>query len=113
MTARGRVTLGVLIDSLGPDLVRPLALPHGREPLVGTPVIYDPEEPQAGLDGAVLLVTGRPSAEILARAGESNVAVVVARPGTCDEQALAAAAEAAGTALLAAPPELSWGQLYT
>lgn len=113
MTARGRVTLGVLIDSLGPDLVRPLALPHGRESLVGTPVIYDPEEPQAGLDGAVLLVTGRPSAEILARAGESNVAVVVARPGTCDEQALAAAAEAAGTALLAAPPELSWGQLYT
>ncbi|MEU0565019.1 helix-turn-helix domain-containing protein [Nonomuraea sp. NPDC005983] len=113
MTARGRVTLGVLIDSLGHDVVRPLALPQGREPLVGTPVIYDPEGPQAGLDGAVLLVTGRPSAEILARAGESGVAVVVAKPGTCDEQALATAAEAAGTALLAAPPELSWGQLYT
>ncbi|GAA3315672.1 helix-turn-helix domain-containing protein [Nonomuraea dietziae] len=113
MTARGRVTLGVLIDSLGPGLARPLALPHGREPLVGTPVIYDPEEPQAGLDGAVLLVTGRPSAEILARAGESGVAVVVVKPGTCDEQALATAAKAAGTALLAAPPELSWGQLYT
>ncbi|MFI6505392.1 PucR family transcriptional regulator [Nonomuraea typhae] len=113
MTARGRITLGVLIDSLGADVVRPLALPHGREPLVGSPVIYDPEEPQTGLDGAVLLVSGRPSAEILARAGESGVAVVVVKPGTCDEQALATAAKAAGTALLAAPPELSWGQLYT
>lgn len=113
MTARGRVTLGVLIDSLGPAVVRPLALPNGREPLVGAPVIYDPEESMTGLDGTVLLVSGRPSAEILARAGESGVAVVVVKPGGGDPASLAAAAEAAGTALLAAPAELSWGQLYT
>ncbi|MFI6388595.1 PucR family transcriptional regulator [Nonomuraea sp. NPDC050547] len=113
MTAGGRVTLGVLVDSLGPEVARPLALPRGREPLVGSPVIYDSEEALAGLDGAALLVTGRPSAEILARAGESRVAAVFVKPGTCDPDALAAAARAAGTALLAVPPELSWGQLYT
>ncbi|WP_214318245.1 PucR family transcriptional regulator [Nonomuraea sediminis] len=113
MTARGRVTLGVLIDSLGPEVVRPLALPHGRRALAGAPVIYDPEEPMTGLDGAVLLATGRPSAETLSRAGENGVAVVVVKPGTCDLDTLAAAARTAGTALLAAPPELSWGQLYT
>ncbi|MER7504613.1 helix-turn-helix domain-containing protein [Nonomuraea pusilla] len=113
MTARGRVTLGVLIDSLGPDVVQPLALPHGRRPLAGAPVIYDPEGPMSGLDGAVLLVTGRPSAETVARAGESGVAAVVVKPAAGDLDVLAAAAQAAGTALLAAPPELSWGQLYT
>ncbi|MFD0889657.1 hypothetical protein ACFQ08_34400, partial [Streptosporangium algeriense] len=113
MTARGRVTLGVLLDSLGPEMVRPLALPGGREPLIGTPVIYDPQEAMTGLDGAVLLVTGRPSAEVLARAGEADVAVVVVKPGTSDPESLVEAAEAAGTALLAATPDLSWGQLYT
>lgn len=113
MTARGRITLGVLIDSLGPDVVQPLALPHGRRPLAGAPVIYDPEGPMSGLDGAVLLVTGRPSAETVARAGESGVAAVVVKPAAGDLDVLAAAARAAGTALLAAQPELSWGQLYT
>ncbi|MBB4917870.1 PucR family transcriptional regulator [Streptosporangium saharense] len=113
MTARGRVTLGVLLDSLGPEMVRPLAMPNGREPLIGTPVIYDPEETMTGLEGAVLLVTGRPSAEVLARAGEVGVAVVVAKPGAGGEESLAEAAEAAGTALLAAAPDVSWGQLYT
>ncbi|MFB4293254.1 PucR family transcriptional regulator [Nonomuraea sp. ATR24] len=113
MTARGRVTLGVLIDSLGPDVIRPLVLPNGRRPLAGAPVIYEPEEQMAGLDGAVLLVTGRPSAETVARAGESRVAAVVVKPGGADLEALTAAASASGAALLAAPPELSWGQLYT
>ncbi|WP_433411472.1 PucR family transcriptional regulator [Microtetraspora malaysiensis] len=113
MTARGRVTLGVLLDSLGAEVVQALALPRGRELLVGTPVIYDPEEPMTGLDGAVLLVAGRPSAEVLARAGEAGVAVVIVKPGTCDPEPLAEAARAAGTALLAAAPDLSWGQLYT
>ncbi|GII94953.1 PucR family transcriptional regulator [Sinosporangium siamense] len=113
MTVRGRVTLGVLIDSLGPDVVRVLSLPRGRETPVGAPVIYDPEDTAKNLGDAVLLVAGRPSAELLARAGEAGVAVVVVKPGACDTDALAEAARAAGTALLAATPDMSWGQLYT
>ncbi|SDH02496.1 DNA-binding transcriptional regulator, PucR family [Sinosporangium album] len=113
MTVHGRVTLGVLVDSLGPDVVQVLSMPRGREILIGAPVIYDPEEPMKGLDGAVLLATGRPSAQMIARAGEAGVAVVVVKPGSCDATTLAEAAHAAGTALLAAASDLSWGQLYT
>lgn len=99
-------TLGVLLDSLGPELVRPVTLPRGADIPVGAPVIYDPAEPLAGLEGAVLLAASRPSADVLPELVKAGVAAIIVKSG--DERWAAA-----GTAVLKAAPEASWGQLYT
>ncbi|MFD1933136.1 MULTISPECIES: PucR family transcriptional regulator [Nonomuraea] len=99
-------TLGVLLDSLGPELVRPVTLPRGTDVPVGGPVIYDPAEPPAGLEGAVLLAASRPSADVLPKLVEAGVAAVIVKS---DDERWASA----GTAVLRAAPEVSWGQLYT
>lgn len=107
------ITLGVLLDSLGPQVVRPLALPDGRDRLVGAPVIHHPEEPLEDVDGAILLVTGRPAADLLSRAAEAGVSVAVVKCGAADPAPLIEAASDAGIALLSTGPRVAWGQLYT
>ncbi|MFI6316974.1 PucR family transcriptional regulator [Nonomuraea sp. NPDC050556] len=112
MSARGRVTLGVLLDSLGAETVSALSVPSGRQTLVGAPVIYGSDEPMTAFDGALLLVTGKPDPALLERAAEAGAAAVVVRAGIGDPELLAESASRAGVALLAAAPGLSWGQLY-
>ncbi|WP_433257979.1 PucR family transcriptional regulator [Streptosporangium sp. CA-135522] len=112
MSANGRVTLGVLLDSLGAEAVTALCLPSGRQTLVGAPVIYGPDEPMTTFDGALALVTGKPTVAALDRAAAAGAAAVVVRAGMVGPEPLTEAAEAAGIALLEAAPGLSWGQLY-
>lgn len=112
MSADGRVTLGVLLDSLGAEAVTALCLPSGRQTLVGAPVIYGSDEPMIAFDGALLLVTGKPEAALLERAASAGVAAVVVRGGLGDPAPLVETARSTGVALLAAAPGLSWGQLY-
>ncbi|GAA2898651.1 helix-turn-helix domain-containing protein [Streptosporangium fragile] len=112
MSAQGRVTLGVLLDSLGTEAVTALCLPSGRQAMVGAPVIYGSDEPMTALDGALLLVTVNPESSLLERAAEAGATAVVVRAGLGNATALTEAAEGTGVALLAAAPGLSWGQLY-
>ncbi|MCZ9883199.1 PucR family transcriptional regulator [Arthrobacter sp. B2a2-09] len=106
------ITVGVLLDSLGPDVVRPLALPHGPSVAIGSPSIHDTDQTHAELTDAVLLVPGRPSADLLGLAADAHVAAVVVRAGAVDPEPLTAAANRAGVTLLECSAELSWGQLY-
>ncbi|GAA2313034.1 helix-turn-helix domain-containing protein [Nonomuraea roseoviolacea subsp. roseoviolacea] len=112
MSGQGRVTLGVLLDSLGAEAVTALCLPSGRQAMVGAPVIHGCDEPMTAFAGALLLVTGRPEASLPASAAEAGASAVVVRAGLGDAAALTEAARDAGVALLAAAPGLSWGQLY-
>lgn len=113
MSANGRVTLGMLLDSLGPDAVTAICLPGGRQTLVGAPVIHGAGESLvAPVEGALLLVTGRPDPADVQQAAAAGVAAVVVR-GPVSLAALEEVAGAAGIALLEAAPGLAWGQLYT
>lgn len=106
-------TLGVLLDSLGVEVVRALALPCGRDISIGTPIIHDPEYAATGLSGAVLLIPGRVSADLVERSAAAGVAAVVMRAGAGDPAPLIAAAERCGLTLLECAAEIAWGQLYT
>ncbi|TVU60916.1 hypothetical protein FQP90_15275 [Paenarthrobacter nitroguajacolicus] len=106
------ITVGILLDSLGPDVVRPLALPHGPSVAIGSPSIHDTDQAHVDLTEAVLLVPGGPSVELLDWAVEAHVAAVVVRAGAVDPEPLTAAANRAGVSLLECSEELSWGQLY-
>ncbi|MEU8325353.1 helix-turn-helix domain-containing protein [Nonomuraea sp. NPDC048881] len=112
MSGQGRVTLGVLLDSLGAETVSALCLPSGRQAMVGAPVIHGSDEPLAAYAGALLLATGRPEPSLLESAAGAGVSAVVVRAGIGDAAALTEAARGAGVALLAAAPGLAWGQLY-
>ncbi|MEV4250789.1 helix-turn-helix domain-containing protein [Streptosporangium canum] len=98
----GRVTLGMLLDGLGPEVVRPVVLPAGRDVPVGTLMIYDPAEPLA--EGVMLLVIGHPPADLVAQAMKAGVAAIVTRHPIPGEP---------GVSLLLAAPEVAWGRLYT
>ncbi|MFI6920457.1 PucR family transcriptional regulator [Nonomuraea spiralis] len=97
----GRVSLEMLLESLGPEVVRPVALPAGADVPVSVPVIYDPSEPL--IEGAVLLVAGHPEPDLVARAVKAGAAAVVTRHPVAGEPDIA---------LLLAAPTVSWGRLY-
>ncbi|MDI2019759.1 PucR family transcriptional regulator [Paenarthrobacter nicotinovorans] len=106
------ITIGVLLDSLGPDVVRPLALPKGPSAPIGSPFIHDAEQSNVDLTDTVLLVPGSPGPSLLEMASEAHVSSVVVRGGTADVDRLVAVANQLGTPLLECSEELSWGQLY-
>ncbi|WP_217183356.1 CdaR family transcriptional regulator [Streptomyces sp. AC495_CC817] len=107
------VTIGTLLDSLGAQMLRPLALPGGRQTLIGSPIIHDADQVVAGLAGAVLLVPGRPAEETVAWAAQHGVAALVVRRSAVDVHRWSEAAEQHGIALIECAPEVAWGQLYT
>lgn len=107
------ITVGLLLESLGAHVLRPLRLPHGAEAPVGAPVIYDGDQGMTGLADAVLLLPGRPGSELLAWAAGQGVAAVVVRLSSVDVPSWHAAADLAGVPLLECAPEVPWGQLYT
>lgn len=112
MTGIGRITLGILLDSLGAETLSPLSLPPGLDVLLGAPFIYDPEDPLGELDGAVLLVAGRASVDLVSRAVRAGVSAVVVKPDQSETAALIEAAQAGRIALLGANPRVAWGHLY-
>jgi sugar diacid utilization regulator len=111
--SRGRrVSLGQLLDNMGPSVARVIVAPRGLDIPVGEPVIYDPLDRSAVEPDAIVLAVGVPPdgpepRHLLQGAGPSNAAGVVfkLRDHDCD---VVAEAEAAGVALLAVPDQMSW-----
>ncbi|VXB51357.1 conserved hypothetical protein [Arthrobacter sp. 9V] len=110
-SSRG-ITIGVLLDSLGPEVVRPLALPQGPSAPIGSPIIHDPDQVNIDLTDAVLLVPGNPDPALFGTAAEGQVAAVVVRAGGTEIGRLTKLANHSGITLLECSVELSWGQLY-
>lgn len=107
------ITVGMMLDSLGADVVLPLALPNGRDVRIGSPTIYDPEQAGVGLADSVLLVPGRPTADLLDWSAIHGASAVVVRNGAVDVGPWVKAARRAGVSLLECAEEMTWGQLYT
>src|SRR3954454_117453 len=112
-----RRTLRQLVERLHPAVLDVLAAPLGLDVEVGDPVILDPSDATRPPVGGVVLAVGvdgpRAQAALLGSVVDAQVcAVVVKHTGALDE-AVADAANVAGAAVLAAPPALTWGQLYT
>lgn len=110
-------TLELLVERLHPAVVDVVAAPRGLGVAITDPVILDPSEPQAPPAGSVVLAVGvdAPAARagLLHRLAGAEVAAVVFKHAGPLETAVLAAADETGVALLAAPPGLAWGQLFT
>lgn len=115
MVSEVRPTLQAVLAALGEVALSVVVAPRGLEVAAGEPVLYDPlDDDRLGPD---LIVLGPgcdgPAAETLVRAAAADGAAAVvlkARPGVPYP---VAAAEAAGVALLAVPPDFAWGQLLS
>lgn len=110
-------TLGDLIETVG--VLDLLVAPNGLDVPVAQAVIYDSEEGWVGGDADVVLAVGvdasRPSAVgLVDRIAEANGAALVVKSRDHNEVAtLVDAARASGVAVLAAAPDMAWGQLHT
>lgn len=110
-------TLRSLIERLQPAVLDVVASPRGLDVAVADPVLLDPAETLPVSDDAIVLALGADSdrgrVAVVRQAADAGAAAVVLKlPGEAAAE-LRAAADDAGVALLAAPLELSWGQLYT
>jgi hypothetical protein len=111
-------TLGDLIDSVGVGVLDVLIAPRGVDVVIGEAVIYDTAEAWAGGAGDVLLGVGVDAAshqavDLVRRAGDAGAAAVVLKArDRSDVDDLVATADAAGIAVLAATPDMVWGQLH-
>jgi len=111
------MTLRQLVERLHPAVLDVLVAPLGLDVEVGDPVILDPTDSGQPPAGSVVLAVGvdgpHAQAALVAGLTESQVCAVVVKHTGALAAPVAAAAEQAGAAVLAAPPALSWGQLYT
>jgi PucR-like helix-turn-helix protein/diguanylate cyclase with GGDEF domain len=109
-------TLGDVIDTVG--VLDLLVAPRGLEVAIAEAVIYDAEENWIAGPGDVILAVGvdptRPNALVLAEkaGGAGAAALVVKRREDVAVDDLVRVAADGGVAVLAAAPELSWGQLH-
>ena len=109
-------TLGDVIETVG--VLDVLVAPSGIDVAIAGAHIYDAEEPWGAGPSDVILAVGvdprRPAAADLAeRAGAAGaVALVVKTPDRDGLDALVDAARRADVAILAAPPDIAWGQLH-
>ncbi|HZN15633.1 MAG TPA: helix-turn-helix domain-containing protein [Acidimicrobiales bacterium] len=109
-------TLSDLIDAVG--ILDLLIAPNGLDVAIGEAVIHDPEEGWSGGPGDVILAVGvdptRSAVLTLAEkaGGAGSAALVVKTHDGMDLTGLLDAARAAGVAVLAAAPDLAWGQLH-
>ena len=111
-----QLTLGLLLESLGDDVVRVVATPNGVDVPVGGIVIYDATERSAISPGAVLLAVGvRPdtpeSATLMDAVVRAGAAAVVFK-GWDEVAALSREPASRRVALLSVPEEMTWTQLY-
>jgi hypothetical protein len=109
-------TLSDLIEAVG--VLDLLVAPRGLDVAIGEAVIHDLEEGWSGGPGDVILAVGidptRSAATALAEkaGGVGAVALVVKTRDSIGLEPLVDAARAAGVAVLAAAPDLAWGQLH-
>jgi sugar diacid utilization regulator len=110
-----RVSLGQLLDNIGPSVARVIVAPRGLDIPVGEPVIYDPLERSPIEPDAIVFAVGVPPdgsepRQLLRSAASGNAAAVLfkLRDRTCD---VVAEAEAAGVTLLAVPDQMGWSHL--
>ena len=109
-------TLGDLVDTVG--VLDLLVAPRGIDVPIAAAVIHDPEEGWAGGPADVILAVGVDPARagahtLLDKAdGAGAAALVVKVRDRAALEPLVEAARSTSVALLAAPPDLAWGQLH-
>ena len=111
-----QLTLELLLESLGDDVVRVVASPDGVDVPVDGIVIYDEAERSSILPGAIVLAVGvRPdtpeSSTLMDAVIQSGAAAVVFK-GWDDVAALARESASRRVALLSVPEEMTWTQLH-
>jgi DNA-binding PucR family transcriptional regulator len=107
-------TLEHVLDSLGTDVLRPLAAPSGLGTTVSALSIFDPDDPVPAGEGTVVLGIGLRPDRDLRRVMErlaAQGAVLALKVAADDEVRLAADAEALRLTLLAVAPGAAWVQL--
>jgi hypothetical protein len=115
-TQAGFSTLGQLLESLGLRVLDVVAAPDGLDVAIGETVVHGVGEPIPERPHGILLATGSPTATRdlvadLQSAAEAGYAAAVVKSFGQDVDALAAAAGAAGIALLITPDDMSWRHL--
>ena len=112
-----RHTLRQLVERLHPAVLDVLASPRGLDVDIADPVILDPADavppPAESVVLAVGVDTPRAQVALLHQLADAGVAAVVFKHAGPLTDPVVAAAELAGATVLATPPALSWGQLYT
>ena len=114
----GRFSLGWLVSQLGARVASVVCAPGGLDAVVRDPVIYDAVVAPAVEPGDLVLGIGIvPSApealDLVQWAGSRDVGAAVFKAGPDGlPDALVAAADAAGVALVAIRPETAWDQFY-
>jgi PucR C-terminal helix-turn-helix domain/GGDEF-like domain len=111
-------TLEEVIANLDSEVLRVVRAPSAEEVRVSDVTILDPADPHSLQAGCVALGIGLSAGgaevlELVERAGRRGVAAVVLRTDDEPPARLLEAAEALDVALLAVPPEMTWGQLYS
>src|SRR5436309_2117358 len=103
--------MGRLVEQLGGGILDVLVAPAGLDAVVGHAVIHDPTEAaRFEPNDVVLAVAVRPTdaaaVDLVRQAGEAGATAVVVKTRDGVPPDLAAAAEAAGVAVLAVTPEI-------
>lgn len=115
------MNLELLVERLHPAVLDVVAAPLGLAVATGNPAILDPTDPDPPEPGAVVLAVGVDDGygrvDLLRRLAPAGVAAVVFRQTGREpkepDPAILQAADDCGTAVLAARPGVSWGQLFS
>jgi hypothetical protein len=112
------VALSSLIEALGQGLLDVVVAPRGLDLTVTDPVIFDATYSHPTHEGDLILGVGlacesEAAGELVTAAGREGAAAVVLRRGAADTEAVRAAAESAGVALLMIPATTGWEHVFT
>ncbi|GAA0516436.1 PucR family transcriptional regulator [Saccharopolyspora subtropica] len=103
-----------LVERVGPTLLRPVVLPEPTS-CVGDVVIAEPGEPVNPAGGDLVLGVAvsdvEPAVALIESCGARDAAAVLLKPPVATQQAVSAAAERAGVALVEVRPGTAWAQL--
>jgi PucR-like helix-turn-helix protein/diguanylate cyclase with GGDEF domain len=111
-------TLEDVIANLDSEVLRVVRAPSAEEVRVSDVTILDPTDPHSLQAGCITLGIGLSAGgadvlELVEQAGRRGAAAVVLRTDDDPPARLLESAEAQDLALLAVPPEMTWGQLYS
>ena len=114
----GLPTLTNVIRSLDNEVLRVVQAPGDAQARVSDVVILDPSDPHSLQPGCIALGVGLSRREgeavtVVDRVGRAGAAAIVFRTDGELPPRVLETADALDIALLAAPPEMSWGQLYS
>src|SRR4051794_17971416 len=124
---RGRVRLASqvgwplldeVISSLDSEVLRVVRAPSGDAVRVSDAVIHDPVDPHSPQTGAIVLGVGvsardRDAVSMVEACGRCAAPALILRSDDDLPERLTDAADSWDVALLTAPPEMTWGQLYS